>query len=154
MINSLRELDLALHQSRFVQVQRLRDNAVMPQYGTDGSAGADLTAHSKTIDPTGYVEYGTGLKIAIPPGHVGLLYPRSSISKTEMRLCNSVGVIDSDYRGEIMVRFRWQGSSRLYDVGERICQIVVVPYPKIVYNEVVQLSPTERGDGSFGSTGV
>jgi dUTP pyrophosphatase len=141
-----------MHQPRGVQVQRLREDAVMPIYGTEGSAGADLTAHSKTLDPTGYVEYGTGLKMEIPPGHVGLLYPRSSISKTELRMCNSVGVIDSDYRGEIKVRFRWTGSSRLYEIGDRICQIMIVPYPKIRYTEVVQLTETVRGGGGFGST--
>jgi dUTP pyrophosphatase len=70
-----------------------------------------------------------------------------------MRLCNSVGVIDSDYRGEVKLRFRWDGSSRLYQVGDRIGQLIVVPYPKIRYTEVDTLDNTDRGNGGFGSTG-
>jgi dUTP pyrophosphatase len=155
MLNfSLKELDRALHSTRSVNVRKLNPEAHLPVYSTTGSGAADLTASSKRLDEAGYVEYGTGLALAIPVGHVGLVYPRSSISKTEMRLCNSVGVIDSDYRGEIMVRFRWSGSSRLYEIGDRIAQIMVVPYPQIVYNEVDELDTTDRGSGGFGSTGV
>jgi dUTP pyrophosphatase len=143
---------MILNLTASVQIKKLHEDAITPTIMTPGSAGADLTAVSKRIDDSGYIEYGTGLAIAVPAGHVGLLFPRSSISKTSMRLCNSVGVIDSDYRGEVKLRFRWEGSSKLYQVGDRVGQLVIVSVPKVWYTEVDELDETVRGAGGFGST--
>ena len=95
----------------------------------------------------------------IPEGHVGLIYPRSSVSKTPHSLRNHVGVIDSGYRGEIIFKFGWVESSNIqpvsiYAAGDRIGQIIVMPYPKVKFVEVDELSDSERGEGGFGSTGA
>jgi dUTP pyrophosphatase len=100
------------------------------------------------------VTYNTGLAIEIPEGHVGLLFPRSSISKTVLSLANSVGVIDSGYRGSIMFKFRYPEEGMVYDVGDRVGQIIIMPYPTIEFEETEELSSTERGQGGFGSTGA
>ena len=93
----------------------------------------------------------------IPKGYVGLIYPRSSVSKTSHMLRNHVGIIDSGYRGEIMLKFGWYeqtpGNHQVYDAGDRIGQIMIMPYPEVEFNEVEDLSDTERGSGGFGSTG-
>ena len=131
-----------------VKLQRLVDWAKIPCHATAGSAGLDLTATSKE-DQLYYTEYGTGLAIEIPEGYVGLIYPRSSISKHPcFSLANSVGVIDSDYRGELKCRFR--GS--YYRVGDRIAQLVIMPYERTQFEVVDTLTDTTRGDGGFGST--
>jgi dUTP pyrophosphatase len=138
-----------------VKVTKVYENAVIPKYETLGSAGMDLTAISESIDQTkdyGFIEYGTGLAMSIPEGYVGLLFPRSSISKTGMMLANAVGVIDSDYRGEIKFRFKYISGTTKYNVGDRIGQIIIVPYPNIKFLEVDDLDSTQRGSGSFGST--
>lgn len=130
-----------------------------PAYGTDGAAALDLTATSEKFVVDGaivYVEYGTDIAVEIPPGFVGLIFPRSSISSnTTLVLSNSVGVIDSDYRGEIKFRFKniFFGAGKKYSVGDRIGQIIVVPFPKIDIEIVDELSDTSRGTGSYGSTG-
>lgn len=135
-----------------VKIKKLHENAVIPQYAKKGDAGLDLTATSLAIQGYNYV-YGTGLAVEIPEGHVGLLFPRSSISKTGMWQTNSVGVIDSGYRGEIKVVLRTDGThAEAYKVGERIAQLIIVPYPKIELLEVGELSDTDRGEGGFGST--
>lgn len=103
---------------------------------------------------TAFVEYGTDISIEIPPGYVGLIYPRSSISNTPFSLCNSVGVIDSGYRGEITFRFRQTSSlGKPYKPGDRVGQLIIVPYPKIELVEVTELSNSDRGTGGYGSTG-
>jgi len=96
------------------------------------------------------------LAIEIPDGYVGLIFPRSSNSKTDLYLTNHVGVIDSGYRGEIMFKFRPRNTlldARIHHVGDRIGQLIVIPYPKVKLVESDELSDTERGDGGFGSTG-
>jgi dUTP pyrophosphatase len=98
-----------------------------------------------------HITYHTGLAIEIPKGYVGLLFPRSSIYKTSQALTNSVGVIDSGYRGEIMMKFT-RGINH-YCIGDRIGQIMILPYPQIEFEEVEKLSETNRGSGGFGSTG-
>ena len=102
--------------------------------------------------------YGTGLAMEIPEGYVGLVFPRSSIRNTDLSLSNAVGVIDSGYRGEIQATFNRKGVSQIdghpiYMVGDRIAQIIIVPYPHIIFDEVDELSNSERGTGGFGSTG-
>jgi dUTP pyrophosphatase len=128
----------------------------IPSYAKDGDAGLDLIATSiKVVDNKefGYIEYGTGLQLEIPYGYVGLIYPRSSISNTGLILSNGVGVIDSGYRGEIKVRFKYIKDTKTYSVGEKIAQLIIIPYPKIEFEKVDELSETDRGDNGFGSTG-
>lgn len=144
-----------------VKIKKLSELAVIPAYGKPGDAGMDLTATSLTIDEFGNYEYGTDLAVKIPDGHVGLIFPRSSICKVTQSLTNSVGVIDSQYIGEIKFKFKptmkvpiEKKSKSMYEVGERIGQLIIMPYPKIEFEEVDELPTTERGDGGFGSTGV
>jgi len=136
-----------------VNVKKLDDSAVIPQYATDGSAGMDVTAISMSVTDK-YIEYDTGLAFEIPEGYVMLVFPRSSISKYDLVLANSVPVIDSDYRGTVKLRFKPTGIGlgKVYAVGDRIGQVMIVPYPKIEFNETEELSETKRGSGGFGST--
>lgn len=135
-----------------VKIKKLNELAVIPKYAKPGDAGLDLTALWVAYD-NGFCEYGTGLVIEIPKGFVGLIFPRSSISKTGMSLCNAVGVIDSSYRGEIKLRFYDRNASNTYKIGDRIGQLIVLPYPQVVWEVVDELSETERGEGGFGSSG-
>ena len=144
-----------------VKIKKLHKDAVIPKYETFGSVGMDLTAVSKEYDKHGNVVFGTGLAIQIPEGYYADLRPRSSISKYDLVLANSVGTIDSDYRGELILKFKpsvYFGVNRgdddgvMYDVGNRIAQLVILPYPKVYFVEVDELSDTERGTGGFGST--
>lgn len=157
-----------------VKIKKLVPNAVIPTYAKPGDAGMDLIAVSVN-DSINYIEYGTGLAIEIPEGYVGLIFPRSSNSKKDLLLCNSVGVIDSGYRGEIKLRYKkimnpseektnilqniFTNSSTLiyeierYDIGDKVGQIMILPIPFVEFTEVSELSQTDRGDGGFGSTG-
>lgn len=138
-----------------IKLKRLNDKAVIPVKGTTGSAGFDLVATSMTTvedKDYGYIEYGTGISIKIPDNHAGLLFPRSSISKTGLILANGVGLVDSDYRGEIKFRFKYIRDSKHYEVGDRIGQIVFIKLPSITFKEVDELDATERNDKGFGST--
>lgn len=135
-----------------VRIKKLDVNAVLPAYAHDTDAGMDLTAVSKTYDANGNIVYGTGLAFEIPEGYMGLLFPRSSNSKQDLRLTNSVGVIDSGYRGEVTFKFRPDGPHS-YEVGDRVGQIIIMPYPKIEFEEVESLSDSDRGTGGYGSTG-
>lgn len=139
-----------------VKIKKLVENAVIPSYSKPGDAGMDLTAISYKYDKsTNFChEYGTGLSIEIPEGYVGLLFPRSSIYKYDLLLSNHVGVIDSGYRGEIKFKFKSRFiESEIYKIGDRIGQIIILPYPQIEFEEVTELSETERGEGGYGSTG-
>lgn len=137
-----------------VKIKKLSPNAVIPVYAKPGDAGLDLVAISEEwTEDNGMVTYDTGLAIEIPEGHVGLLFPRSSVSKTILTLANSVGVIDSGYRGPIMLKFRYPEEGMVYEVGEKVGQIIILPYPQITFEEVDELSSTDRGEGGFGSTG-
>jgi dUTP pyrophosphatase len=139
-----------------VKVKKLHPDAVIPRYSKAGDAAMDLTAISVDKDEYGNAVYGTGLAIEIPEGYVGLLFPRSSNSKTDLYLTNHVGVIDSGYRGEIMFKYRGiQGllDSKVYAKHERVGQLIILPYPQIELIESDTLSETERGDSGFGSTG-
>lgn len=133
-------------------------NATLPQYAKPGDAGMDLVATSKEKQKGGIAEYGTDLAVEIPEGYVGLIFPRSSVYKYELALTNCVGVIDSGYRGEIKFKFRntdWTGEdNRTYDVGDRIGQLIILPYPIIEPEWADELSDTVRGTGGWGSTGA
>lgn len=141
-----------------VKIKKLDPKAVIPSYAKPGDAGMDLTAISLTYDEDhdSYI-YGTGLAIEIPQGYVGLIFPRSSNRKTEAYMTNHVGVIDSGYRGEIMITYKnrdsYDGTDEPYQVGERVAQLIIMPYPTINLVEVDELSETERGKGGHGSTG-
>lgn len=139
-----------------VRFEKRHENAVIPSYSNPGDAGMDLTAVSidvvNEVDH-GYVEYDTGIAMEIPEGYVGLIYPRSSISRKGMWLSNSVGVIDSGYRGTITCRFKAIPSTSIYEVGERVAQLIIMPYPKIEFEEVNELTDSIRGEGGYGSSG-
>jgi dUTP pyrophosphatase len=143
-----------------VKFKKLVEHAVLPKYAKDGDAGLDLTAIDSYYDTDQkYWEYGTGLAVEIPEGYVGLIFPRSSVSKKNLILANCVGVVDSGYRGEVTFRFKEIDSSkyledRIYDVGDRIGQMIIIPFPKIEIEEVEELSSTERGEGGYGSSGT
>ncbi len=134
-----------------IKVKKLKENAVVPKYAREGDAGMDVVAISKRITDK-FVEYGTGLAFEIPEGYVMLIFSRGSVSKKDLILANSVGVLDSGYRGELMIRFQSMGDDH-YEIGERVAQIIILPYPKIELEEIENLSETTRGDGAFGSTG-
>lgn len=139
-----------------VKFKMLSDKGVTPSYSKVGDAGLDLTATSVNIVQTpdyGYVEYGTDLAFEIPEGYVGLLFPRSSISKTGMWLANSVGVVDSNYRGEVKLRFKAIPNTTKYEVGERVGQLVILPVPHISLLAVTELSDSNRGSQGFGDSG-
>ena len=164
-----------------VKIKKLHLDAVVPTYAKKGDAGLDLTAISKRVE-TGndlegeYIEYGTGLAIEIPEGYVGLIFPRSSVSKKDQFLANAVGVIDSGYRGEIKLRFKLEQQfdvltsweipgivnyeedgkicyANIYAVGDKVGQLIIMPYPSIELVEVSELASSDRSEGGFGSTG-
>ncbi len=141
-----------------VKIKKIHPDAVIPSYAKNGDAGMDLVATSIIGETLGSITYGLGIALEIPEGFVGLVFPRSSIRKTNLQLSNSVGVIDSGYRGELQATFnKIQGVDNVdrenYKVGDRVCQIMIIPHPTIEFNEVNELSNTERGEGGFGSTG-
>ena len=150
-----------------VKIKKLSPDAVIPSYAKEGDAAMDLTAITVSTN-WDYLEYGTGLAIEIPEGYVGLVFPRSSVSKKSMVLANSVGVIDSGYRGEIKCRFKrlpeettkevrdyYQLSGTpFYGMGDKVAQIMIIPTPFITFVEAEELSSTERGEGGFGSTNI
>jgi dUTP pyrophosphatase len=142
-----------------VKIKKLHPDAVLPKYGKPGDAGIDLTATeiefkelTDSFPLIAVVKFG--ISIEIPKGYVGLLFPRSSVFKTNAILSNSVGVVDSGYRGEIMANFLTDEPETFgYKVGDRAIQLIILPYPQIEFEEVEELEITERGDGGFGSTG-
>jgi len=167
-----------------VKIKKLNKNAEIPEYAKNGDAGMDLIAIEKYFDEEGNLVYKTGLAMEIPEGFVGLLFPRSSNAKKDLILSNSVGVIDSGYRGEIILKFKpvsffaednplpggtisdtfdyiSLGKESTYDdfemnfynIGDRVGQILIIPYPSITFEEVEVLSETERGKHGHGSTG-
>lgn len=171
-----------------VKIKKLSENAVIPSYAHDGDCGMDIVATRKWIDDYGNICYGTDLAFEIPEGYAMFIFPRSSVSKYDLSLCNSIGILDSIYRGELILKFTPAlalGNSNecedpetievsnvvipgynpyvnpnisyyefnTYEVGDKIGQIVIMPYPKINFIEVDELSTTERGKGGFGSTG-
>ena len=154
-----------------VRFKKLSEWAKTPTKAHSTDAGYDLYAESRRLDDDGCVVYGTGIAVEIPKGYVGLVFPRSSIAKKDIMLTNSVGVIDSGYRGEIMAKFKaalpvfpdvgldavaevnYTSTLDDYLVGERICQLIIIPYPDIELDEVDVLDDSDRGTGGFGSSG-
>jgi len=154
-----------------VRIKKISPLAQIPTYAKDGDAGMDVIATSIISDTPTQITYGLGIALEIPKGFVGLVFPRSSIRKTGLQLSNSVGVIDSGYRGELQATFnKLFGGEGMYDevktqdwyekkandwyrVGDRIAQIMIIPHPEVEFEEADELSDTERGEGGFGSTG-
>ena len=141
-----------------IRVKRLKPNAILPTYGSERAAGADLYAcldAQVTILPGQTVFIPTGLAMEIPHGCAGLIYARSGIAcKRDLAPANKVGVIDSDYRGEFIVALHNHGQQpQTVDPGERIAQLVITPVLTPAYEEAEELSDTQRAAGGFGSTG-
>ena len=141
-----------------IQVKKMKDNAIMPTYGSDEAAGADLYAcldASVTILPGQSVFIPTGLSLQIPKGYAGLIYARSGVAcKRGLAPANKVGVVDSDYRGEFMIVLHNHGQEpQIINHGERIAQLVITPVFTPGFTEVMELNDTERASGGFGSTG-
>lgn len=142
-----------------IDFKKLTSDAKTPTYGSEFAAGADLYSaenHDIIVNPGETVFIHTGIAVAIPEGYVGLVYARSGIAcKRGLAPANKVGVIDSDYRGEIMVALHNHGNTaQEIEPGERIAQIIISPYITASFRERDELDDTERGNGGFGSTGV
>jgi dUTP pyrophosphatase len=165
-----------------VKIKRLHPDAIIPKYAKKGDAGLDLTA--VTIEPSsaGILTVGTGLAVEIPEGYFGMIVPRSSIYKTNSRLVNCVGIIDSGYRGELMFKFEISPTSAFmvgqmdhlslggksviredavleyvasqvdYEIGDRVGQLLIMPYPAVEFVEG-DLEDSDRGGNGFGSSG-
>lgn len=138
-----------------VGIKKLVAHAQIPEYATEGSVGLDLVATDYRYDNNCKVhEYGTGLALELPEGYEAQIRPRSSNSKTSLVLANSIGTVDTDYRGELIVKFKEIDTRGIiYEVGDRIAQLVIMPVPRINLVEKQELSSTSRGSGGFGSTG-
>ena len=141
-----------------VKIKKLNDNAIIPTYGSEFSAGADLYSceENEVVIASGQTRLiHTGIALEIPQGYVGLIYARSGLAtKRGLAPANKVGVIDSDYRGEIMVAlYNQSGTEQTVTSGERIAQIVFTPYVAADFELCDELNSTERGEGGFGSTG-
>lgn len=135
-----------------IKIKKLDPKAVVPAYAHEGDAGLDLTAITMTVSGE-VVTYGTGLAFEIPKGYVGLIFLRSSVFKYDLSPTNCVGVIDSGYRGEVSVKLKRKGKV-FYEPGDRVAQMIILPYPQVEFVESESLSSTERGTGGYGSTGV
>jgi dUTP pyrophosphatase len=141
-----------------VKIKKLHPNAVIPQYATTGAACFDLVSVNEVMITPGreHVALKTGLAFEIPEGYVMMVYSRSGHGfKNGIRLANGTGVIDSDYRGEVMVKMHNDGSTALLvTAGERIAQAMIIPALQVELEVVDELSDTARGSGGFGSTGT
>ena len=141
-----------------IKIKRLNKRAKIPTFGTEFSAGADLYCaeeHEISVCSGQKCSIGTGISMEIPEGYVGLVFARSGLAcKNGLRFCNSVGVIDADYRGEIKVVLH-NDSEYVREIkpGERVAQMIIMPYPKVSFIEVEELSDTVRGESGFGGTG-
>ena len=138
-----------------IKFKKLVETAKMPTKDHPTDAGADLTAVSREWnEELKCWIYGTGIATEIPEGYVGLVFPRSSIRKYTLAQCNAVGVIDSSYRGEIMVSYKLTSDvEKIYNIGDKIAQFIILPYPEVSYKEVETLSETDRGENGHGSSG-
>ncbi len=141
-----------------IELKKLNENAVLPSRGSKEAAGYDLYALSDQpieIEPHKTVLVGTGLSMAIPDGYFGGVFARSGLaSKRSLRPANCVGVIDSDYRGELMVPIHNDSEEKkIIEAKERIAQLIILPYLSVEFDEVEELDETARGESGFGSTG-
>ena len=142
-----------------IAIKKLRDNAVLPKYGSEYAAGADLCAcidGEITVNPHETVFVPTGLALELPLGYAGLIYARSGLAtKKGLAPANKVGVVDCDYRGEVKVSLHNHSEvMQTVSAGERVAQLVITPYLTAEFIEKSELSQTDRGAGGFGSTGT
>lgn len=142
-----------------MKIKKINENAIIPTYGTEYSAGADLYACTEediTINPGETKLIKTGIAMEIPVGYAGFIYARSGLAtKKGLAPANKVGVIDADYRGEVMVALYNQSNTpQVIEAKERIAQLVIAPFLKVEFEEVEELNETVRGTGGFGSTGT
>ena len=137
-----------------VKFKKISDNATLPSYSKEGDGALDLTC-TEIVYENNYTECKLGVAVEIPKGYVGLIFPRSSITNKNLILKNSVGIIDSNYRGELSARFyeliKYSGD--YYKIGDRCCQLVILPYPSIEPYFVEELTETNRNADGFGSSG-
>ena len=138
-----------------IRFKKLSASAVVPTKAHESDAGFDLTCTRYEVTNGELFTYHTDIAVEIPDGHVGLLFPRSSVFKQDLFLTNSVGVVDSGYRGEVMFKFKavCQDVKHHYQVGDRIGQLIIIPYPYVEFVEADELSESERGEGGYGSSG-
>lgn len=141
-----------------VKIKKMNEAAKIPTYGTPFAAGADIYAcisEDVVIKPGETKMIPTGFALEVPVGYAGLIYPRSGLScKRGLAPANKVGVVDTDYRGEVMVAlYNQSGVDQVVEVGERIAQLIIAPYLKAIFEEADELEETGRGDNAFGSTG-
>ena len=141
-----------------VRIKKLDERAIIPTYGTENAAGADLYAlldNKTVVNPGETVKFGTGIALEIPQGLGGFVYARSGLScKNGLAPANKVGVVDSDYRGEWRVPLiNWSDQDYLIEDGDRIAQVVINEVIQVDFEEVEEISDTERGAGGFGHTG-
>lgn len=139
-----------------IKFKKLVESAKIPTKAHPSDAGADLTAVSREWNEEYRCwVYGTGIATEISEGYVGLLFPRSSIRKYTLAQCNCIGVIDSHFRGEIMLSYKPTNDDiqKIYEIGDKIAQLIILPYPEVSYTEVEELSETDRGINGHGSTG-
>jgi dUTP pyrophosphatase len=149
-----------------IRIKKMHPEAKIPRYAKHGDAGLDLTATSKWYDDDGNICYGFGLAFEIPEGYAGFVFPRSSNSKKFLAMSCSVGVVDSGFRGEVTAKFKPSAIYRdeynidipyepyEYEIGDRVAQLLILPYPKINFIESEELTDTERGVGGYGSSGT
>ena len=137
-----------------IKFKQLHPDAVLPFHAKTGDAGLDLTAVKILHLGNGQTRHHYGLAVEIPEGYVGMLFPRSSICKVKERLSNSVGIIDSGYRAEIMAVFDLGMINNKYGIGDRTAQLVIVPYVTVQAEWAEELTETERGEGGYGSTNI
>lgn len=137
-----------------VKIRKVHPDAVIPFRAHATDAGMDVIAISMEMTED-YVEYDTGLQFQLPEGYAILIFPRSSNSKKDLLLCNSVGILDAGYTGNLKLRFKLttEGyTEKIYNPGDKVGQIMIIPYPEINFIETEIFNETERGDGGFGST--
>jgi dUTP pyrophosphatase len=157
-----------------VNFKKIHKDAVTPVYAKPGDAAVDLTAVG-VEETDDFIEYKLGIAVEIPEGHVGIMVARSSVTKFDLMMKNCVGIIDSGYRGELVIRFQrllpfklllklFRGipiihdflnahTPQIYNVGDRVAQFIILPYPKIEYEEAEKLAESVRGESGFGSSG-
>lgn len=146
-----------------VKIKKLVSEASIPAYAKHGDAGMDLKATTYYYSTEMHCHvYGTGIAVEIPEGYVGLIFPRSSNRKTNVYMCNHIGVVDSGYRGEVMLSFKDRDALKEgtiphmvkpYEIGDRVGQLIIIPYPYVEFEEADELSRSERGVDGHGSTG-
>lgn len=143
-----------------INIKKLYENTIIPTRGSDEAAGYDLYAHLEEskieLNPGETKMVGTGIAVEIPRGYFGAIFARSGIAaKRNLRPANCVGVIDSDYRGEVKVPlYNDSNSNQVLEKDERVAQLVIMPYLSVTFNEVEELSESNRDQGGFGSTGT